>query len=289
MVEAIPCGPSFISRMCAPPCSWPSRGNQEVHGTSPPRSAAHQGAGGADLRTCSANFSELVRTSDERLGKDQSYLLESSAMRQVHGWSIQPAARASGDTGLGGCQSDHPQDPALELPAQVMKLLVTGGCGYKGSVLIPLCWLMVMRDQHRHPVVWQCPAGALQLTNLRLDVRDTDVIPPDGVEAIIHLANIANDPAVELNPTLSWEVNVLAGQQLADRAVRAGVKHFLFGSSGSVYGVKDEPQVTEDQLGTDLGIQQNQDGGGEGVFLQQSMQVHCIRPATYAVCHPACG
>ena len=36
-------------------------------------------------------------------------------------------------------------------------------------------------------------------------------IPLDGVDAIIHLANIANDPAVELNPTLSWEVNVLAG------------------------------------------------------------------------------
>ena len=85
-----------------------------------------------------------------------------------------------------------------------------------------------------------------QLTNLKLDVRDTDAIPLDGVEAIIHLANIANDPAVELNPTLSWEVNVLAGQQLADRAVRAGVKQFLFASSGSVYGVKDEPNVTED-------------------------------------------
>ena len=61
---------------------------------------------------------------------------------------------------------------------------------------------------------------------------------------MIHLANIANDPAVELNPTLSWEgANVLAGQQLADRAVRAGVKQFIFASSGSVYGVKDEPKV----------------------------------------------
>ena len=67
-----------------------------------------------------------------------------------------------------------------------------------------------------------------QLTNLKLDVRETEQIPLDGVDAVIHLANIANDPAVELNPTLSWEVNVLAGQQLADRAVRAGVKQFLF-------------------------------------------------------------
>ena len=128
-----------------------------------------------------------------------------------------------------------------------MKLLVTGGCGYKGSVLIPL----LLADGHSViSIDTQWFGNVLpehpQLTNLKLDVRDTDAIPLDGVEAIIHLANIANDPAVELNPTLSWEGNVLAGQQLADRAIRAGVKHFLFASSGSVYGVKDEPQVTED-------------------------------------------
>ena len=122
-----------------------------------------------------------------------------------------------------------------------MKILVTGGCGYKGSVLIPL----LLADGHNVislDTKWfgdALPAHP-NLVNLKLDVRETDAIPLDGVEAIIHLANIANDPAVELNPTLSWEVNVLAGQQLADRAVRAGVKHFLFASSGSVYGVKDE-------------------------------------------------
>ena len=59
------------------------------------------------------------------------------------------------------------------------------------------------------------------------------------IDAIIHLANIANDPAVELNPTLSWEVNVLASQQLADHAQRAGVKKIIFASSGSVYGIKE--------------------------------------------------
>ena len=40
-------------------------------------------------------------------------------------------------------------------------------------------------------------------------------------------ANVANDPAVDLNPTMSWEVNVLAGQQLIDKAVRENVKHFI--------------------------------------------------------------
>jgi len=164
-----------------------------------------------------------------------------------------------------------------------MKLLVTGGCGYKGSVLVPL----LLADGHEVVSVdtqWfgnhltQHP----NLTNLQLDIRDTDAIPLEGVEAIIHLANIANDPAVELNPTLSWEVNVLAGQQLADRAVRAGVKQFIFASSGSVYGVKDEPNVTEDLTLVPISVYNKTKMVAERVFLsyQDQMQVHCIRPAT---------
>jgi nucleoside-diphosphate-sugar epimerase len=164
-----------------------------------------------------------------------------------------------------------------------MKLLVTGGCGYKGSVLVPL----LLADGHEVISVdtqWfgnHLPEHP-NLTNLRIDIRETDAIPFDGVEAIIHLANIANDPAVELNPTLSWEVNVLAGQQLADRAVRAGVKQFIFASSGSVYGVKDEPKVTEDLTLVPISVYNKTKMVAERVFLSYAdqMQVHCIRPAT---------
>jgi nucleoside-diphosphate-sugar epimerase len=164
-----------------------------------------------------------------------------------------------------------------------MKILVTGGCGYKGSVLIP----HLLGDGHEVVSVdtqWfgnHLPENP-SLTNLNLDIRDTDAIPLKEVEAIIHLANIANDPAVELNPTLSWEVNVLAGQQLADRAVRAGVKHFIFASSGSVYGVKDEPKVTEDLTLVPISVYNKTKMVAERVFLsyKDEMQVHCIRPAT---------
>jgi len=164
-----------------------------------------------------------------------------------------------------------------------MKLLVTGGCGYKGSVLVPL----LLADGHEVVSVdtqWfgnHLPQHP-NLTNLEIDIRNTDAIPLEGVEAIVHLANIANDPAVELNPTLSWEVNVLAGQQLADRAVRAGVKQFIFASSGSVYGVKDEPNVTEDLTLVPISVYNKTKMVAERVFLsyQDQMQVHCIRPAT---------
>jgi len=164
-----------------------------------------------------------------------------------------------------------------------MKLLVTGGCGYKGSVLVPL---LLADGHHVVSVDTQWFGNHLpqhpNLTNLKLDIRDSDAIPLEGVEAIIHLANIANDPAVELNPNLSWEVNVLAGQRLADRAVRAGVKQFIFASSGSVYGVKDEPNVTEDLTLVPISVYNKTKMVAERVFLsyQDQMQVHCIRPAT---------
>jgi nucleoside-diphosphate-sugar epimerase len=164
-----------------------------------------------------------------------------------------------------------------------MKLLVTGGCGYKGSVLVPL----LLADGHEVISVDTQWFGNFlpehpNLTNLQLDIRDTNSIPMEGVEAIIHLANIANDPAVELNPTLSWEVNVLAGQQLADRAVRAGVKQFIFASSGSVYGVKDEPIVTEDLPLVPISVYNKTKMVAERVFLsyKDQMKVHCVRPAT---------
>ena len=164
-----------------------------------------------------------------------------------------------------------------------MKLLVTGGCGYKGSVLIPLL-LEAGHDVTCVDTEWfgnKLPDHP-KLTQLKLDIRDTESIPVDGKDAIIHLANIANDPAVELNPTLSWEVNVLATQQLADKAVRAGVKKILFASSGSVYGVKEEPKVTEDLTLVPISVYNKTKMVAERVLLsyQDKMDIYCIRPAT---------
>ena len=164
-----------------------------------------------------------------------------------------------------------------------MKILVTGGCGYKGSVLIP----ELLKEGHKITNVdnqWfgNYLSNHPNLNNLKIDVRDTKSIPLENIDVIVHLANIANDPAVELNPTLSWEVNVLAGQQLADKAKRNGIKQFIFASSGSVYGIKDEENVTEDLSLVPISVYNKTKMVAERVFLsyQDSMQVHCIRPAT---------
>ena len=164
-----------------------------------------------------------------------------------------------------------------------MKIIITGGCGYKGSYLIPL----LLEEGHQIISIdtqWfgnYLPSHK-NLQNLKIDIRDIDKINMDGVDVIIHLANIANDPAVELNPTLSWEVNVLAGQQLIEKAQRNNVRHFIFASSGSVYGVKEEPNVTEDLELVPISVYNKTKMVAERVFLsyQDKMQVHCIRPAT---------
>ena len=164
-----------------------------------------------------------------------------------------------------------------------MNILITGGCGFVGTVLTA----QLLQDGHQIIVVdTQWFGNHLkphpQLTVLQQDTRDVDSIPLKNVDAVIHLANIANDPGVEMNPTLSWEVNVLATQQLADRAVRAGVKQFIFASSGSVYGVKEDPQVTEDLELVPISAYNKTKMVAERVLLSYSdaMQIHCVRPAT---------
>lgn len=117
---------------------------------------------------------------------------------------------------------------------------------------------------------------------IRQDVRNVDVIPLAGMDAIIHLANVANDPGVELDQTLSWEVNALATQRLADRAVRAGVRHFLYASSGSVYGVKEELDVTEDLELVPISAYNKTKMVAERALLSyvDELRVINIRPAT---------
>lgn len=164
-----------------------------------------------------------------------------------------------------------------------MKVLITGGCGYVGTVLTQI----LLENGHEVIVVDTQWFGNFlhnhtMLTVLNRDIRDIYSLPLEGIQCILHLANIANDPSVELNPTLSWEVNVLAAQQLADRAIRAGVKQFIYASSGSVYGIKEEEHVTEDLTLVPISVYNKTKMVAERVLLsyQDQMQVHNIRPAT---------
>jgi nucleoside-diphosphate-sugar epimerase len=164
-----------------------------------------------------------------------------------------------------------------------MKILVTGACGYKGTVLVPKI-LAAGHEVVAFDIMWF--GNFLQphpeLKVVKGDVRNIDEVPLDGVNAIVHLSSVANDPCGDLDPKLTWEVSCLATMQLADRAVRRGIKRFIYASSGSVYGVKDEPQVTEDLELTPISEYNKTKMVAERVLLSYAddMTVQIIRPAT---------
>jgi len=114
------------------------------------------------------------------------------------------------------------------------------------------------------------------------DVRDIDHIDLDGVDAIIHLSSIANDPCGDLDPKLTWEVSALSTMQLADKARREGIPRFIYASSGSVYGVKGELQVTEDLELKPISEYNKTKMVSERVLLSygSDMAVQIVRPAT---------
>ena len=170
-----------------------------------------------------------------------------------------------------------------------MKILLTGGCGYKGHVLVPkllargyeviafdLQWFGNYLEPHKN------------LSVIKGDVRNIEAIPLDGVDCIIHLSSIANDPCGDLNPQLTWEVSALATMQLADKAKRMGIKRFIYASSGSVYGVKEELQVTEELELKPISEYNKTKMVGERVLLsyKDDMVVQIVRPATVCGCSP---
>lgn len=127
-----------------------------------------------------------------------------------------------------------------------MRILVTGACGYIGSVLVPKL-LDAGHSVMSLDICWFGKNGVKCVTEW--DIREPWEKASFGLgafEAIIHLAAVANDPHGDLEPKLTWETNALATMRLADAAARAGVQQFIYASSGSVYGVSDAPQVTED-------------------------------------------
>ena len=164
-----------------------------------------------------------------------------------------------------------------------MHILITGGCGYVGTNLAN----RLLEDGHRVTVVdimwfgnYLQPHEDLKV--VQTDIRDIDNVPMDNIDAVIHLANIANDPTGDLSPKLTWEVNVLASKLLVEKAIKHNVKQFIYASSGSVYGIKDDPEVTEDLPLLPISDYNKSKMISERVLLsyKDEIVIQCIRPAT---------
>lgn len=115
-----------------------------------------------------------------------------------------------------------------------MNVLLTGSAGYVGSVLLP------MLRSAGHSVL-ACDIGWFgNPGDIYIDFRRFD-FGAGPIDAIIHLAAIANDPSGDLDPLLTWKTNAEGTMNLAERAANAGVKQFIYASSGSIYGISNEP------------------------------------------------
>ena len=164
-----------------------------------------------------------------------------------------------------------------------MKILVTGGCGYKGSVLIPKLLKL------NHKVIsldTQWFGNHLQkhrnLRNIKFDIKNIENFDFKNIDIIIHLASIANDNMFELDKNLSWETSSLATYQLLEKAVKAKVKRFIYASSGSVYGIKKEKNVTENLSLKPISLYNKVKMCTERIILsyKDKIETFIIRPAT---------
>jgi nucleoside-diphosphate-sugar epimerase len=134
-----------------------------------------------------------------------------------------------------------------------MKVLVTGGAGYVGSVLVP----KLLAAGHHVKVldlyifgdyVLDAVKNNPRLEQIKGDMRDRRVLQLciPGCDAVIHLACISNDPSFELDPSLGKSINYDAFFDLVRVSKSSGVRRFIYASSSSVYGIKEVDNVTED-------------------------------------------
>ena len=164
------------------------------------------------------------------------------------------------------------------------KILVTGGCGYVGTTLVTnlldLGFKVTVVDTQ-----WFGNFLTKKNKNLKLikkNISDIDKINLSGHYAVIHLANIANDPAALLDSRLTWDVNVLFTKKIIEQSIKYKLKKFIFASSGSVYGIKKEKRVTENLSLVPISDYNKSKMIAEKVLMsyKDKIKVYCIRPAT---------
>jgi len=133
----------------------------------------------------------------------------------------------------------------------VSSILVIGGAGYCGSILVP----QLLDEGNKvtvFDIMWYgsdfLPLDNPNLTVIQGDVRNTEKVAQacQDQDIVLHLACISNDASFDLDEALSTTVNLDSFEPIVVAAKEAGVRRFVFASSSSVYGVSDQPNVTEE-------------------------------------------
>ncbi|MGE0851595.1 MAG: NAD-dependent epimerase/dehydratase family protein [Hyphomicrobiaceae bacterium] len=132
------------------------------------------------------------------------------------------------------------------------RVLVTGGAGYVGSSLVPKLlnagYEVSVLDLYIYGDVFAHLKSNPRLTEVKGDMRNAGDVARAlaGCDAVIHLACISNDPSFDLDPALGRSINYDCFRPLVKASKDAGVRRFVYASSSSVYGIKDEMDVTEE-------------------------------------------
>lgn len=132
-----------------------------------------------------------------------------------------------------------------------MRILVTGNQGYIGSVLTEVLaakkYEVVGLDTGYYEGISPDNDDRLLVKQINKDIRNVDISDLEGIDNVIHLAALSNDPLGEFDPSLTEDINYKATIKLAKLAKKSGVKRFIYSSSQSMYGVSD----SEDELDED--------------------------------------
>lgn len=129
-----------------------------------------------------------------------------------------------------------------------MRVLVTGHKGYIGTVLVPMLKarghevIGYDSDLYRDSTFGE---GLVEVPEIIKDIREVETKDLEGVEAVLHLAGLSNDPLGNLNPKLTYEINHKASVRLAELSKKVGVSRFIFSSSCSNYGAGGTSWLTE--------------------------------------------
>lgn len=128
-----------------------------------------------------------------------------------------------------------------------MNVLVTGDRGYIGSVLVPL---LLKKGYKVTGLDTNFFSGnfneSIDYRKITKDIREVVKEDLDGIDVIVHLSALSNDPMGELDPALTNEINFESTLKLAKLAKKNGVKRFIFSSSCSIYGIAKKDSVDED-------------------------------------------